>query len=96
MQKRSWTFLTNHGHVFAYLAKYPHSTTRQIATAVEITERAVQNVIKDLVAENYVIRKKTGRNNVYEVNSDLPMRHPLEKEYSVKSLLDALGCDLKS
>jgi predicted transcriptional regulator len=60
MQKRSWTFLTNHGHVFAYLAKYPHSTTRQIATAVGITERAVQNVIRDLVAESYVIRKKLG------------------------------------
>lgn len=96
MQKRSWTFLTNHGHVLAYLAKYPHSTTRQIAIAVGITERSVQNVIKDLVEENYVIRNKTGRNNAYEVNSELPLRHPLEKEYPVKSLLDALGCQLNN
>lgn len=93
MQKSKWTFLTNHGHVFAYVAKYPQTTTRQIAAKVGITERAVQKVIKDLVDDGYVVRKKAGRNNIYAVNPNLPMRHPLEKDYSAKNLLDALGCD---
>jgi len=94
MQKSKWTFLTNHGRVFAYVAKFPQTTTRQIAGKVGITERAVQKVIWDLVSDGYIILKKAGRNNNYAVNPELPMRHPLEKDYSVINLLNALGCDV--
>ncbi len=96
MKKCRWTFLNNHGRVFAYVAKYPQTTTRQIASKVGITERAVQKVIKDLVSDGYIVLRKAGRNNNYEVNPDLPMRHPLEKDYSVTNLLNALGCDVDS
>ena len=43
-----WGFLTNHGLVFVFIAKHPESTTRQIATAVKITEWTVHKIIDEL------------------------------------------------
>lgn len=91
MQKVEWTFLTNHGHVLRYIARYPQTTTREIARELGITERAVQKIIADLQAAGYVARHKEGRCNRYTVHPELPMRHPAEREYAVGGLLLALG-----
>ena len=95
MKKREWTFLTNHGGVFAYLAKHPRATTREIAQEVGVTERAIQKVIFDLEADGYVVRKRVGRGNRYKIHPELPMRHPMEGEHAVGNLLLGLGCDLQ-
>lgn len=96
MQKNKWTFLTNHGRVFAYIARHSRTTTRKIAREVGITERAVQKIIRDLEADSYIIRNREGRNNNYEVDPGRPMRHPMHREHMVGNLLAALGCDLDS
>ena len=95
MNKHEWTFLTNHGRVLIYLAKKPQTTTREIAQEVGVTERAIQKVIFDLEESGYIIRHRVGRSNRYTLHPELPMRHNLEKEYSVGDLLVALGCDLE-
>ena len=92
--KTQWTFLTNHGRVLAYLARAPQTTTRKIARDVGVTERAIQKVIHDLEADGYIVRHKVGRNNSYNINPEMPMRHPMEREHAVGSLLLALGCNL--
>ena len=45
---REWTFLSNHGHVLLALAQDPQARMRDVATAVGITERAVQLIVRDL------------------------------------------------
>jgi len=83
--------LTYHGRVLVYIAKNPQATCREIAREVGVTEREIQKIIHDLVAEGYVVRKKAGRSNTYTVHPELPMRHHLEEGHTVKSILDALG-----
>lgn len=85
-----WTFLTNHGHVLVCIAKDPGIRGRDIASRVGITERAAQAIIADLVAGGYVHRSRVGRRNHYEINPDLPMRHPVEQPRSIGDLLAAV------
>lgn len=94
MKQPSWTFLTSHGRVILYLAKHPNATCREIAREAGITERAIQNVIHDLVTDGYIMRQKTGRGNTYQIHPELPMRHNMEREYAIGHLLTALGCQL--
>jgi DNA-binding IclR family transcriptional regulator len=93
VEKGQWTFLSNHGRVFEYIAKSPRSTTEAISREVGLTQRSVQKIIADLENAGYVARRKEGRNNRYIVHPELPMRHNLESQYKVGELLKALGCD---
>jgi DNA-binding Lrp family transcriptional regulator len=85
-----WTFLTNHGHVLVCLARDPNTRLRDIAQQVGITERAVQRIVGELEEAGYVERTKVGRRNSYVLNAELPLRHPLERNQAVGSLLEAL------
>ena len=82
-----WTFLTNHAHVFLCLARDPGVRLRDVAEKVGITERAAQRILADLEAEGYVTSDKVGRRNHYSVNANLPLRHPLEVDQPVGTLL---------
>ena len=93
MPNSGWTFLTGHGRVLAFIAKHPRATTREIAQEVRMTERAVQRITLDLETDGYIVRYRLGRGNRYEIHAELPMRHPLEKDYVVGDILLALGCD---
>lgn len=86
-----WTFLSNHGHVMVCLARDPDVRLREIAEEVGITERAVQGIVADLVAAGYVDKERLGRRNHYEVNRELPLRHPLEAGHYLGELLDVIG-----
>lgn len=96
MEKGSWTFLSNHGRVFLYIAKQPRSTTEAISHAVGLTQRGVQKIIAELEAAGYIAHRKEGRNNSYIVHPEFPMRHQLEHDHAVGDLLLALGCDPKN
>ena len=73
------------------LAGEPDIRGRDIAERVGITERAAQAIVADLVEAGYVSRIKEGRRNRYEVNAELPLRHPLEEDHTVGELLVTLG-----
>ena len=85
-----WTFLSNHAHVLLLLWKDPDLRMREMAEQVQITERAVQRVIHDLIEDGYVEVTKEGRRNHYTVRDDLPMRHPLEANTRVSCLIGIL------
>ncbi|MGC8513264.1 MAG: helix-turn-helix transcriptional regulator [Acidimicrobiales bacterium] len=87
----TWTFLTNHGHVLVCIAQDPGVRGRDIAERVGITERAAQAIVSDLVDAGYVRRRKVGRRNHYEIDPDLPVRHPVEQPHSVGDLLTAVA-----
>ena len=82
-----WTFLTNHAHVLVAIARDPELRLREIADLVGITERAAQGIVHDLVSAGYLTRERVGRRNRYEVNAELPLRHPLEAGHHVTVLL---------
>ena len=77
-----WDFLTNHAHVLVCVARDPGIRLRDIAAAIGITERAAH--------EGYLVRKRQGRRNHYEVKTKLPLPHPLAEELEVGDLLEVL------
>jgi len=96
MEKGRWTFLSNHGRIFIYIAKHPKSTTETIAREVGLTQRGVQKIITELVSAGYIARRKEGRSNLYTIHPKLPMRHELERDFVVGDLLLALGHKTKN
>ncbi|MBJ7518418.1 MAG: winged helix-turn-helix transcriptional regulator [Solirubrobacteraceae bacterium] len=89
----SWTFLTNHMHVLLCIAKDPTTRLRDVATAVGITERAAQRIVGELEESGYLVRRREGRRNAYDLRTDRPLRHPLEQEHLIGELLRVLAAD---
>ena len=87
----TWTFLTNHSHVLICLARDPRLRLRDLAEQVGITERAVQGIVKDLEAAGCLTRHREGRRNRYEIVTDRPMRHRVERQHLVGDLLGAMA-----
>lgn len=86
-QDSSWTFLTNHSHVLLCLVEDPEARMRDVAERVGITERAVQRIVAELEAAGYLVRRREGRRNHYEVKGDLPLRHPVERHRTLSALI---------
>lgn len=82
-----WTFLTNHSHVLLCIAKDPSIRMRDVAEQVGVTERAVQRIVSELEEAGYLHRERDGRQNRYEVRSNLPFRHPVERDCEVSALI---------
>lgn len=83
----TWTFLTNHAHVLLCLVDSPSIVMRDIAQEVGITERAVQRIIADLRDEGYIEHHREGRRNVYKINREKHLRHPIEKHRRIADLV---------
>ena len=90
-RQSTWTFLTNHSHVLICITRDPMIRTRDLAVRVNITERAVQRIIADLIVAGYLSRERVGRRNRYVVNRGLHLRHPIEAHCRVGDLLDFVG-----
>lgn len=87
---RGWTFLTNHAHVLLCLAHGESLTARELSLRIGITERSVQAILADLIADGYLKKSKVGRRNSYTVNPKGRLRHPLEASHTVGELITAL------
>ncbi|MEM7434653.1 MAG: winged helix-turn-helix domain-containing protein [Myxococcota bacterium] len=83
----AWTFLSNHSHVLVTIARDPDIRVREIASAVGLTERAVQRILGELEEAGALVRTRQGRRTHYEIRRDLPLRHPIESAHSVGELL---------
>ena len=73
-----------------FIARYPKSTTREIANAAGITERATHNLIGDLEKDGYIVKEKIGRQNNYLVNTTLPLRGPNSEDATIGDVLKVL------
>jgi DNA-binding transcriptional ArsR family regulator len=82
-----WTFLTNHSHVLILLAQNPTVVLREVATRVGITERAVQRIVADLEEAGILERERVGRQNHYRVQTNIPLRHPIEAHRTIGDLV---------
>lgn len=86
-----WTFLSNHAHALICLAADEDCRVRDLAQRIGITERATQRILADLEAAGYLVRERHGRRNHHRLVLDRPMRHPVEREHTVRDLVEALA-----
>jgi len=86
-----WTFLTNHGLVFSFLARHPQITARNLSVEIGITERAVRKIIADLHSNGYITKKREGRRTRYRINPMQKLRHETYQEIEVGDFLEVLG-----
>ena len=93
MAKQQWTFFTNYGHVLLYISGHSRKVLREVATDVGITERQVQKIVRELVEAGILVKKKSGRQNFYKVNGNVPLRHPLEEHRTVGELIQLIVGD---
>ena len=84
-------FLTNHGLALLCIADDPHTRIRDIARALEITERAAQRIVGDLVDAGYIERDRVGRRNRYALAPHVPISVPVRRVVTLSSLLSALS-----
>jgi len=83
----TWTFLSNHTHVLVCLASDGGQTLRDVAARVGLTERAVQRIVAELEQAGVLQRERDGRRNVYRIDAQAPLRHPLEAHCQIGALL---------
>ena len=86
----TFSFITNHGLALLCIAGDPHSRMRDIAASVDITERAAQRIVADLVDSGYIERKRVGRRNEYAVRMDLAIDLPNSRDVALSTLLGVL------
>jgi len=48
----------------------------------------VQKIVLDLEREGILTRHRDGRRNIYELDLERPLRHPLESHRSIRDLVD--------
>jgi len=87
---REWTFLTHHTHALVFIARAPGVRIRDVAAALDVTERAAHRIVSELVEAGYLTRHKLGSRNFYEVHPDRPLRDPVEGRHDVGELLAPL------
>ncbi len=85
-----WDFLTNHALVLIHVIDHPHSTQRDIALAVGITDRAAFSILRALEEDGMISREKVGRRNRYSVNIEALLRHRRQGPYSMEELAAGL------
>jgi MarR family len=91
MMAANWTFLTSHARVLLCIARDPGVRLRDIAASVGITERSAYGIVTDLAEAGYVIKRKDGRRNRYQVQAHLPLPEPTSRERTVGEVLALLA-----
>jgi hypothetical protein len=86
-----WGFLTNHARAMLCIAHDPGVRLRDIAAALEITERTAFGIVTDLAGSGYITKEREGRRNRYHIKHDLPLREPTARERTVGEVLDLLA-----
>jgi DNA-binding IclR family transcriptional regulator len=85
-----YQFLTNHAQVLLCVAHDPGIRLRDLAQAVGVTERSAHRIVSQLVEDGYVVRERVGRRNVYRVEAERPLHHPLMQETEQRRVGDLL------
>ena len=86
----AWTFLSNHAHVLICIAQQADVRLSDVAERVGIRERSVHRIVHDLCDAGYLTVTKVGRTNVYSLDLDQPLRHPLEAQHNIRAIVTRL------
>jgi DNA-binding transcriptional ArsR family regulator len=89
----NWTFLTNHARVLLCIAHDPGVRLRDIAARLGITERSAYGIVTDLTEAGYIVKRKDGRRNRYQIQTHLPLPEPTSRERTLGEVLALLVGD---
>jgi DNA-binding transcriptional ArsR family regulator len=85
-----WSFFTNHARALICIARDPGIRLRDLAAALDITERSAYAIVTELVDAGYVVKEKDGRRNRYRVEAQLPLPESIGRERTVGEVLGIL------
>jgi DNA-binding MarR family transcriptional regulator len=85
-----WSFLTNHARVLVCIAHDLDTRLRDLAAALDVTERTAYAIVVDLTDAGYLVKEKDGRRNRYRIQKDLPLRESVSRERTIGQVLDVL------
>jgi hypothetical protein len=87
----AWGFLTNHARAMLFIADNTNARLRDLAEALDVTERTAFAIVADLTEAGYVLKTRDGRRNRYQVQRDLPMRDSISRERTIGEVLALLS-----
>lgn len=86
-----WSFLTNHSRALLFIAHDPEARLRDLATALDVTERTAYGIVADLTDAGYLVKERDGRRNRYHIQDHLTLRDRISRERTIGEVLDLLG-----
>jgi DNA-binding MarR family transcriptional regulator len=86
-----WSLLTNHALVLLVVGRQPHSTLREIAQSVGITERAALSILRALEEDGLISRERQGRRNRYWLHYGAILREHREGGLTLLQLTERLA-----
>jgi len=91
METKTWHLMATHGIVLFFIAANPDSTMRQMSEALNLTERRIAQVVRDLEQAGYLTVKRVGRRNSYSINPEAPFRHPTLSHITLGRFVQAVS-----
>jgi DNA-binding transcriptional ArsR family regulator len=85
-----WSFLTNHARALLCIARDPGLRLRDMAEALDITERSAYAIVADLTEAGYVLKERDGRRNRYSIQHHMPLPDSTGRDRTVGEVLDLL------
>lgn len=85
-----WRFLTNHASVLLLIARQPDARLRDLAAALDVTERTAFGIVGDLTEAGYLVKEREGRRNRYHIQEHLPLPDSPSRSVTVAQVLDLL------
>jgi DNA-binding MarR family transcriptional regulator len=89
-RNEAWTFLTSHAQVLLYIASNPGARVRDIGYDLDLTERYVYRILRDLDDSGYISRKRNGRRVEFTIHEHETLRADVARESNVFQLLQLL------
>jgi DNA-binding transcriptional ArsR family regulator len=86
-----WSLLTNHGRLLLAIENEPGLRVRDMADRLELSERGVALILRDLREGGYVTSRREGRRVFYSVVAGKPFRRDALQHLTVGQLLRALA-----
>jgi DNA-binding MarR family transcriptional regulator len=83
-----WSFFTNHARALLFIAAHPDARLRDVAEALDVTERTAFGIVADLTTAGYVVKERDGRRNRYHVQDHLELRDTISRQRTIGEVLD--------
>jgi len=85
-----WSLLTNHARLLLAIENEPGLRVRDMAERLDLSERGILLILRDLREAGYVTSRREGRRVFYDVVPDKPLRRDALKHRTVGELLSLL------
>ena len=64
---------------------------RDLAAALDITERSAYAIVMDLTEDGYIVKEKHGRRNRYHIEPEMPLPETVGRQPTIGEVLNVLS-----